>query len=207
MAKPNSASGAAQYYRKLLPQWERAYPSTTALEDAWAFYREYGWEDPEAQLAAPLRQVGWRTQRILDFGCDTGVMLGFFARRFPDATLFGVDINAHALRQGRGLFPELNLVEFDGVELPFRDGYFDLIFASAVLKHIRYGDRPTLYSEFRRTASYLYVVDTYSERQEVIETNGFKFYHSDFRADLGATFRERYFETIGEDFLALYELD
>ena len=40
----------------------------------------------------------------------------------------------------------------------------------------------------------------------MIEAHGFKFYSSDFRADLGAIFRERHFETIGEDFLALYEL-
>ena len=58
----------------------------------------------------------------------------------------------------------------------------------------------------RRVASYLYVADTYPEQQKVIEAHGFKFYRSDFRADLGATFHERQFKTIGEDFLALYEL-
>ena len=199
----NDTSG---YYRKLIPQWERVYPSTAALQDAWDFYSECGWQDPPKQLAAPLQQLQWNTGRILDYGCDTGVMLQFFAQHFPQATLYGVDINRSALRQGRGLFPELNLVECDGLKIPFRDGYFDLIFLCAVLKHVRFEDRANLFAEFRRVARFLYVVEAHSESKRTEEKHGFTFYYSDFREELGATLTELHFSRAGTDFLALYDL-
>lgn len=197
---------ASRYYSGLLPKWEQNYPSTTALQDAWDFYHQCGWEDAPTQLAAPLRTLPWDTGRVLDYGCDTGVMLQFFAQQFPQTTLFGVDINRSALRQGRALYPELNLVESDGLEIPFRDGFFDLIFLSAVLKHIRYEDRAALFAEFSRVARYLYVVEVHSESQRTEEQHGFTFYYSDFRVELGALHRELHYSRAGSDFLALYDL-
>ena len=196
----------SRYYHGLIPQWERAYPSTTALQAAWDFYRECGWRDPPQQLASPLHQMQWDSGRILDYGCDTGVMLRFFAQCFPQSTLFGVDINRAALRQGRGLFPELNLVECDGLEIPFRDGYFDLIFLCSVLKHIRFEDRTALFSEFRRVARHLYVVEVHSDSKRIEEQQGFSFYYSNFREELAAAFTELNFSRTGSDFQALYAL-
>ena len=201
-----TSTDASRYYRGLLSQWEQVYPSTTDLQDAWDFYRECGWEDPPTQLAVPLQKVRWDTGRILDYGCDTGVMLQFFAQRFPQATLFGVDINRSALRQGRGLFPELNLVECDGLEIPFRNAYFDLIFLCSVLKHIRFEDRADLFAEFRRVARYLFVVEVDAESKRTEAQHGFAFYYSNFRAELGAVYTELHFSRAGTDFLALYEL-
>ena len=92
------------------------------------------------------------------------------------------------------------------LEIPFRDGYFDLIFLSAVLKHIRYEDRPKLFAEFRRVARYLYVVEKYSDIKRTETQQGFTFYYSDFRAKLGEVYTELSFSRVGDDFLALYEL-
>jgi SAM-dependent methyltransferase len=95
-----------------------------------------GWEDrrgPEALIPvqAALERVPAAT-RALDLGTGTGKAARVIARRFPDATVVGVDLSPRMVDQATRLLPaELaDRVRFqvaDASALPFADSFFDLV--------------------------------------------------------------------------------
>lgn len=91
-----------------------------------------------------------RPERILDVGCGTGELLVAAARRWPGATLSGVDLSAAMLARARGkdFGHPAELVEGSVYELPFDDGTFDLVFNS-ISSHF-YLDGERAFSELGR---------------------------------------------------------
>ncbi len=77
--------------------------------------------------------------RILDLGCGEGDSEAFFSEVDPNADWFGVDIEdspeVRARRHTDGA-----VATFDGTNLPFRDGAFDLIYSHQVFEHVRHPD-------------------------------------------------------------------
>ena len=75
--------------------------------------------------------------RILDFGVGWGRLLRFFLKDVKCSNLFGVDIDAVALREAKscGLPCQLILTGM-GVPLPFDPGQFDLIYSYGVISHL-----------------------------------------------------------------------
>ena len=180
-----------KYYRSLREKWESDYPSAESIEKVWAFYEECGYTDPIACFTRILDHMQWTQRNVLDFGCDNGIMLNLIHELCPDADCFGIDINGYAIKKAAEMFPKLHFSEFDGVSIPFENRYFDLVFVSAVLKHIRYEDRNQLYSEFCRTSRYVFVVEVDSKEMNEVNQNGWTFYLSNFREEL-----ERFFEPV-----------
>jgi SAM-dependent methyltransferase len=76
-----------------------------------------------------------RGDRALDLGCGAGTFTAVLAELGADA--IGVEVAEAALARARSAYPELEfrLVPLDGA-LPFRDGAFDLVWASEVIEHI-----------------------------------------------------------------------
>lgn len=69
--------------------------------------------------------------RIADIGCGSGEISARLARRYPDASVVGVDILpgsiAFARREHAGLAPRLSFEEGDAFELRFPPETFDLV--------------------------------------------------------------------------------
>ena len=80
---------------------------------------------------------GFAPSQVLDLGCGAGNTIDFFRRRLPDASWVGVDIaeSPEVAQRSRG---DATFVTFDGVNLPFDDDEFDLIYSNQVLEHVRY---------------------------------------------------------------------
>ncbi len=80
-----------------------------------------------------------RIERILDLGCGEGDSAGLFRELSPNATWFGVDIDdspeVRARKRTSG-----TIASFDGVELPYRDASFDVVYSRQVFEHVRYPD-------------------------------------------------------------------
>lgn len=76
--------------------------------------------------------------KILDFGCGNGVMLPTFAKHFNEVV--GYDLHTNAARNLK-LQYELDNVDIRSAwkrtYLPFWDHYFDVVWASSVLEHIK----------------------------------------------------------------------
>lgn len=86
---------------------------------------------------------------ILDIGTADGRVLSEVAYTFNFRCAVGIDLDKDALilareRENHGLKISLG----NAVELPFKDGIFDIVLASAVVEHI--SDTEALLREFRR---------------------------------------------------------
>ena len=85
-----------------------------------------------------------RPSSVLEVGCNIGLNLKWIARERkaikPEDTPFvvdtyGVDINKYSLKTLRESLPYINGIYAKGRDLPFKDGYFDLVFTCGVLIH------------------------------------------------------------------------
>ena len=197
-----------EYYAKMEGLWRKNYPSVTSIKEVEAFYQECGLPSTLSALIKRFiknPKLHFRQNRMLDFGCDNGIMLNWFLGY--GLQLYGVDINEKSINKGAQAYPEFILNQSEELEIPFEDDYFDLIFASAVLKHIRHKDRQELYFEFARVARYLLVFEKNSEQKRIEKAHGFTFYHSNFKKELAQHFDQIDLLEIGDDLYGLYEVE
>lgn len=73
--------------------------------------------------------------RILEVGCNVGANLRHLLEIVPAREVWGVDINETSLELLDANLPAVNSGWAQARELPFRDGWFDLVFTVAVLIH------------------------------------------------------------------------
>ncbi len=73
--------------------------------------------------------------RILDIGCAFGFFLKRAAPLFQE--VYGVDVSSFAIEQAKRhlLSARFEVVDLDTAELPFADGFFDVITAFETLEH------------------------------------------------------------------------
>lgn len=74
---------------------------------------------------------------VLDLGCGKGESLDFFRSLNFKIEWFGVDIEKSPEVQSRTESNE-RLITFDGINIPFPDNYFDLIYCKQVFEHVKY---------------------------------------------------------------------
>ncbi|MBX3491405.1 MAG: FkbM family methyltransferase [Parvibaculum sp.] len=95
-------------------------------------------------------RAGFRPAKVLDLGCGAGNTVDFFRSRLPESKWVGVDVEQSPEVATRTR-SDATFVTFDGVNLPFADGEFDLIYSNQVLEHVRHPER--LLSEVHRVLS------------------------------------------------------
>jgi len=88
--------------------------------------------------------------RVLEVGCNLGANLQWIAGHVKPENVYGIDINASALRQLREDLPDVNALLAPARELPFRDRWFDLVFTMGVLIHQPEATLPLVMSEVVR---------------------------------------------------------
>ena len=111
------------------------------LETLWS--EEFGDRYVERNRAASEgRQPLWRWlheghpfANALEVGCNLGGNLRWLAELIEPRDVWGVDINARALREARAALPDVNAVYSPARSLPFRDASFELTFSTGVLIH------------------------------------------------------------------------
>lgn len=81
--------------------------------------------------------AGQRVERILDYGCGIGQAVPFLKSEFSPAVIVGSDMSAESLGVASSQFPYLETCSTDQLA----DSFFDLIFVSNVLHHIKQADR------------------------------------------------------------------
>ena len=194
------------YYEQVKKKWEDDYPSPNAMGEVWDFYKECGYHTPVASFTRVLERISWDRRRILDFGCDNGLLLNFICNELNEVQGFGIDINPRSIDEAIKKVPSCQFKIFDGLKIPFDDNYFDLIFTSAVIKHIRYEDRPQIYNEFRRVSKYLFIIEVDSEKKETKNEQGWTFYLSDFRHEFAENFKPIDVKSECGDLWGLYQL-
>ena len=114
-----------------------------------------------------------RNTRILEVGCNIGKQLSLLNAIGFD-NLWGIEINKKALdiaKQNKNI----NVIFGSATDIPFKDGFFDLVFTSGVLIHIPPDSLDTVMSEMHRaTGRYIWGFEYFSEKLEEIEYRGNK---------------------------------
>lgn len=94
------------------------------------------------------------TARVLEVGCGAGFNAVEQLRRFPSWRLTALDLDADMLGRTRSRLGEdglgAALVRGSALELPFRDGAFDVVLCLGILHHV--GDWRQALHELRRVA-------------------------------------------------------
>ena len=93
----------------------------------------------EAAFFLPLLRAG---MRVLDLGCGPGSIILGFAQAVAPGEAVGVDLQPSQVAQAQALSVAWGVTNAhfevaDVYSLPFPDGFFDAVFAHAVLMHLR----------------------------------------------------------------------
>jgi pseudaminic acid biosynthesis-associated methylase len=112
--------------------------------------------------------------RVLEIGCNRGHNLVAFSEILgPRVELVGVEPNLSALHLARRSTVQAGFLSGTLYDLPFKGGYFDLVFTCGVLIHVPDEKLPTALLEMDRvTSRYLLMIEYFSEQDEGLVYRG-----------------------------------
>jgi pseudaminic acid biosynthesis-associated methylase len=113
-----------------------------------------------------------RDARILEIGCNEGNQLCAL-REMGFHHLYGIEVQEYALRRARNRVENGRLALATAFEIPFPDGFFDLVFTSGVLIHIAPPDLPKALREIHRCAgAFIWGLEYYSTQPTEVNYRG-----------------------------------
>lgn len=74
---------------------------------------------------------------VMDLGCGTGNSVDYFKKKDLHIKWVGVDIRS-SIEVNSRTRNDVKFMTFDGVNLPFEENSFDMIFSNHVLEHVKY---------------------------------------------------------------------
>lgn len=108
-------------------------------EDGWHVRSRFGWRRYVDQVELLARRIP-RGARVLDVGCGYGQIAALLRLRRADLSVYGVDLQEHAiwaeLRSQYGCI----LTVGDALNLKFTDDEFDAVFAFGVIEHVNFDE-------------------------------------------------------------------
>jgi demethylmenaquinone methyltransferase/2-methoxy-6-polyprenyl-1,4-benzoquinol methylase len=136
------------YYDRRAPEYDDWYVGSGLF----ARRPRPGWEEDLAALEATVAALP--AARTLDVACGTGWLTRHLA-----GPVTGLDQSAAMLAIARERVPEAELVQGDGLALPFAAGAFERVFTGHFYGHLLGAERSAFLAEARRVARELVVVD------------------------------------------------
>lgn len=111
-------------------------------------------------------------RRILEIGCNVGHNLVAISK-IGGFQLVGLEPSKYAVLQGRSSSNAISILEGNAFDIPFKDGYFDLVFTSGVLIHISLTDLSKAIDEMYRVSNkYVLVIEYFAEEETAIPYRG-----------------------------------
>jgi len=114
-------------------------------------------------LAAAVSRL--QAGRILEVGCGTGNYIRAL-QQASQAECWGLDPSEQMLEKARERSGGLTLQQGRAEELPFDNGFFDLVFSVDVIHHVN--DRPAYYRQARRVLRPGGLICTITDSEEII---------------------------------------
>ncbi len=100
--------------------------------------------------------------RILEVGCNIANQL-LLLQRMGYSDLHGIEVQKYAVDIARSRTKNINLLQGSAFDLPYEDGFFDMVFTTGVLIHIAPADLPRALDEIHRCArAYILGAEYYS---------------------------------------------
>lgn len=94
--------------------------------------------NPREELLA-LLPLHWAPRRVLELGCGAGACAQALRRRYPEACVYGVELNAQAAAHAAAHLTQVwieDVTQFDWEKLGWEKGSIDLVIAADVLEHL-----------------------------------------------------------------------
>jgi pseudaminic acid biosynthesis-associated methylase len=117
---------------------------------------------------------GLEINRILEVGCNRGHnLLSLLDVLGEETEIIGVEPNRYALELARQSSPKVAALYGHTLDLPFKDGYFDLVFTAGVLIHIALSDIPDSLAEiYRASQRYILAIEYFAEEETIVPYHG-----------------------------------
>jgi len=113
-----------------------------------------------------------RSIKILEVGSNVGVQLQGL-QRIGFENLYGIEIQPYAVEVSKQNTKNINLIQGSAFDIPFKDSYFDLVFTSGVLIHIKPEDLDIAMREiYRCTRDYIWGFEYYADKYTKIPYRG-----------------------------------
>ena len=113
-----------------------------------------------------------RSVRILEVGSNVGNQL-LCLQRMGFSNLFGIELQNYAVELSKSRTKRINIIEGSAFDIPYKDGYFDLVFTSGVLIHISPSDINIAVAEiYRCTREYIWGFEYFADRYAKITYRG-----------------------------------
>ncbi len=81
--------------------------------------------------------------KVLDIGCGNGKLFGYLSEKIKDFSFFGLDVSEKLLDYAQKTYLETKFPStskefrvFDGINIPYADNSFDVIYCLATLPHL-----------------------------------------------------------------------
>lgn len=104
-----------------------------------------------------------RSIKILEVGSNVGNKL-LLLQKMGFKNLYGIEINSYAVQRSKAGTDGINIICGSAFDIPFKDGFFDLVFTFGVLIHIAPSDIQKALSEiYRCTNDYIWGFEYYSD--------------------------------------------
>jgi pseudaminic acid biosynthesis-associated methylase len=129
-----------------------------------------------------------RGARTLEVGSNIGNQL-LCLQRMGFSKLYGIELQSYAVELSKSRTKDINIIQGEASDIPYKDSFFDVVFTSGVLIHISPSSLPNIMKEIHRcTKEYIFGFEYYSEKPTEIEYRG----HRDLLWK--ASFAEMYLE-------------
>lgn len=106
---------------------------------------------------------------ILEVGSNIGNQL-LCLQNMGFKNLYGIELQSYAVELSKSRTQGINIIQASAFDIPFKDGFFDLVFTSGLLIHIAPDDINAVLDEIHRcTKQYIWCFEYYSDVYTKIE--------------------------------------
>ncbi len=166
-----------------MKNWEAFYKKTFGLS--------------KLDITKPLLEHLPKDAKILEVGCNIGLQL-LGLQKMGFTKLYGIELQDYAVERSKEICKGINIIQGSGFDLPFKDGYFDLVCTNGVLIHIAPKDLPAIMAEMYRCS-----------KQYI---SGFEYFakevtHINYRGNEGFLWKADYSKIFQEQFADLKEIN
>lgn len=112
--------------------------------------------------------------KILEVGTNIGNQI-FHLQSQGFTNLYGIEIQDRAINYAKHRTENLNIIKGDALDIPFKDGFFDLVFTHGVLIHISPENISNVVQEIYRVSNkYIWGLEYYADTYTDLEYHGKK---------------------------------
>ncbi len=141
-----------------LKEWEKFY------QDTWGITKSAINEKLFGHLPKDIK--------ILEVGSNTGMQLNCL-QEMGFKNLYGIELQSYAVEKSKQFTKGINIIQGSGFDIPFKDGYFDMVCTNGVLIHIHPDDHKRIMSEMVRCSkSYIMGFEYYAPETTDVNYRG-----------------------------------